>query len=89
MCSKLELIDNHSHLRYNYKKYVIWGIIMYICICNAVTEKDIKNEIKSGACTLKDLCSRLKVGNVCGSCSQDAENILEEILPKADTNNHL
>lgn len=57
---------------------------MYICICNAVTENAIKQEIQQGACTLYELCKRLKVGDCCGCCQDDAKQILEKSLTLDD-----
>jgi len=51
---------------------------MYICICNAVTDKDIKLAIKNGAQSLKDLNQQLKVGSNCGTCVSSAQALLNK-----------
>ncbi|MDC9715083.1 MAG: (2Fe-2S)-binding protein [Gammaproteobacteria bacterium] len=51
---------------------------MYICICNAVTDKDIQCAIKKGACSLNDLSKQLKVGTCCGRCKTCAKKILNQ-----------
>ena len=53
---------------------------MYICVCNAVTETDIKKAVKEGANCLPHLESRLGVSNQCGSCVCDASSCLERAL---------
>ena len=51
---------------------------MYICICNAVTDKDIKKAINNGACSMNDLSEQLKVGTCCGRCKSCAKKILNQ-----------
>ena len=51
---------------------------MYICICNAVTDKDIEKAINNGACSMNDLSKELKVGTCCGRCKTCAKRILNK-----------
>lgn len=51
---------------------------MYICICKAVTEHHIHQEIRSGAATMRDLSQRLGVATQCGSCGKCARALLAE-----------
>jgi bacterioferritin-associated ferredoxin len=52
---------------------------MYICICNAVTEREIRNCCADeGACNLRDLERCLGVGTSCGRCRPAAKEILKE-----------
>lgn len=53
---------------------------MYICVCHAVTETDIKKAVKEGANCLHHLESKLGVSNQCGSCVCDASSCLERVL---------
>ena len=53
---------------------------MYICVCNAVTETDIKKAVKDGANCLRHLQTKLGVSNQCGSCLSDASNCLDRAL---------
>ncbi len=41
---------------------------MYVCICNAVTEKQVNEAIDAGAKTVKALNSQLGIATQCGSC---------------------
>ena len=52
---------------------------MYICLCNAITEGQVKACVESGACTLEDLASELGVGSGCGRCRTCATQVLEEV----------
>ncbi len=51
---------------------------MYVCICNAVTEKEIQVAINNGANSLEDLKQELQVGNSCGSCKSCAKDMLNK-----------
>lgn len=55
---------------------------MYVCICNAVTDREIRQCAELGACSLSELESCLGVGSNCGKCRQAAEQILE-LAPSA------
>jgi bacterioferritin-associated ferredoxin len=53
---------------------------MYICVCKAVTESDIKKAVREGANCMHHLEARLGISTQCGSCSCDAANCLEKVL---------
>ena len=55
---------------------------VYICICNAVTDKEIRKAAKAGANSLSALQEELGVAINCGSCSEDAAAILRESRQK-------
>jgi len=52
---------------------------MYVCICNAVTEREIREAAGSGADDLWALQRELGVASGCGSCKEVASAILSEI----------
>ena len=52
---------------------------MYVCICNAVTDKQIRKAADSGVQDLWALQRELGVGSGCGSCKEMASEILGEI----------
>jgi bacterioferritin-associated ferredoxin len=52
--------------------------MMYVCLCNAVTDHQIRAEIRRGACTMRELRNRLGIGTRCGRCSQCAHAILTQ-----------
>lgn len=41
---------------------------MYVCICRAVTEAQVRGCIAEGACTLRDVVNRSEAGTGCGTC---------------------
>lgn len=53
---------------------------MYVCICNEVTDKQIKHATSTGISSMKELRTSLSVGTSCGQCSDCAKNLLKECL---------
>ena len=51
---------------------------MYICVCRAVTEGQIREAVKGGARTLQDLRRQLGVTSECGRCASYARDCLRE-----------
>lgn len=51
---------------------------MYVCICRAVTERQIRQAVQGGARSLKDLKQMLDVGRECGLCAPCARTCIEE-----------
>ena len=52
---------------------------MYICICNAVTEKAVRECVRNGACSLERLSFELGVGSGCGRCRECASDVLRDV----------
>jgi bacterioferritin-associated ferredoxin len=51
---------------------------MYLCVCKAVTEQEIRQCAQLGACSLNDLREGLGVASNCGKCKAAAVKILRE-----------
>ena len=51
---------------------------MYVCICRAVTEREILSAIELGAVSMQALRSRLGVSSECGLCAGEVRRILKE-----------
>ena len=51
---------------------------MYVCICNAITDKQIRKAAEAGATDLWALQRDLGVATQCGSCKEMASDILRE-----------
>jgi len=58
---------------------------MYICICNAVTERDIDQCMARGACSIEQLQCELGVAAGCGCCRAEAEAKLRNGKPRAES----
>lgn len=55
---------------------------MYVCICKAVTDGQIREAIHRGACTRRDLIQCLNVGRDCGKCTPEVRALLDRHAPK-------
>ena len=51
---------------------------MYVCICNAITDKQIRQAAESGVKSLWELQKELGVASNCGKCGEMATSILRE-----------
>ena len=58
---------------------------MYVCICNAVTERTIRDAARAGVRTLDELSRRTGCSDCCGSCADLAAEILAETHGKTRT----
>lgn len=63
--------------------------IMYVCVCKAVTDGQIKNAVESGACTRKQLFNCLGVGGDCGKCSRHVKEVLDSTLQRLSNQDSL
>lgn len=54
---------------------------MYICLCKAVTQKQIEHSVSQGA-NYAQLREELGVGTDCGSCGQCAKQLVNEYSSK-------
>ncbi len=55
---------------------------MYICVCKAVTDSQIRTAIEQGMCTRKKLTHCFGLGKDCGKCNKDVIALLEKnIIP--------
>lgn len=55
------------------------GVCLYICLCNAVTEKAVRECANKGACSLDELAAQLGVGAGCGRCRECASDLLRDL----------
>ena len=53
---------------------------MYICVCHAVTDRQIREAVDQGASTLRELQCQLPVASCCGRCEDSAREVLDEHL---------
>ncbi|MCG8435534.1 MAG: bacterioferritin-associated ferredoxin [Gammaproteobacteria bacterium] len=51
---------------------------MYICICRAVTDQQIRNAAADGVGSMRELSFCLGVAENCGKCGKLARQILDE-----------
>jgi bacterioferritin-associated ferredoxin len=55
---------------------------MYVCICNGITEKAVREAAAAGVSSLTELTMRTGCAATCGSCAQAAEAVLFEAMPR-------
>lgn len=53
---------------------------MYVCLCNGITEGQIREAVDSGADSLLELRLRLGVASCCGRCADCAQQVLHETV---------
>ena len=51
---------------------------MFVCVCNGITDKQIRRAVAGGASTVQDLRDALGVASQCGTCSDFAAELIEE-----------
>lgn len=51
---------------------------MYVCICNGVTDRQIREAAEAGCASVAELTMRTGAGATCGSCLALAGELLEE-----------
>lgn len=59
--------------------FVLVGVIiirMYICICNAINERQVLASVDQGSTTLAELQADLGVATACGCCADTAAEYL-------------
>ena len=49
---------------------------MYVCLCNAITDRQIQDTVAAGASSLGDLQAQLGVATCCGCCADLATSFI-------------
>ncbi|MFK7916249.1 MAG: (2Fe-2S)-binding protein [Pseudomonadales bacterium] len=55
---------------------------MYVCLCKAVTDHEVRDAIEAGATSTEELSERLGVGTGCGCCKEMTAQIVDEQLAR-------
>jgi bacterioferritin-associated ferredoxin len=53
---------------------------MYVCLCNAVTDKEIAQAVSDGAHNLSSVQNTTGAATGCGSCQRTTEIIIDQCL---------
>ena len=56
---------------------------MYVCICNGVTERAVRQAAADGVRSLSELTRRTGCAGACGGCAEYAEEILRNVHQRA------
>jgi bacterioferritin-associated ferredoxin len=51
---------------------------MYVCVCQAVTERQVRDAVSDGIHSLRALREHLGVASECGKCARCAQSLLKE-----------
>ncbi len=57
---------------------------MYVCLCNGITENQIRSAVDDGARSLRDLRLSLGVASCCGKCADCAQQVVREALESGE-----
>ena len=60
---------------------------VYVCICNGITEQDIRQAAASGCETMSELTMRTGCGACCGTCVDVACDVLDQAKPAPTAGN--
>ena len=55
---------------------------MYVCVCNAITDHEIRGAAELGARSLSDLSATLGVATCCRRCADCAVRVLDDALAR-------
>jgi bacterioferritin-associated ferredoxin len=53
---------------------------MYVCLCQGVTDGQIRDAILEGCCSYRDVRQTLGVASKCGKCATVAKAVVRESL---------
>lgn len=54
------------------------GDSMFVCICNAVTDQEIRQAVELGACSFAQISDQLGVASCCGKCRKEACQVIKQ-----------
>ncbi len=60
---------------------------MIVCICNAVSDRQIEQAVDQGFTSLEAVREELGVANNCGTCACEAERVLQNKLSSSLSGN--
>jgi bacterioferritin-associated ferredoxin len=49
---------------------------MYVCMCRAITDRQIRDTVRRGASNLDEVQQLLPVANCCGACEETARELI-------------
>lgn len=53
---------------------------MYVCVCKAVTDRQITQVLNQGMCTRRELMQCTGAGSVCGKCCRQIKELVDQNL---------
>lgn len=60
---------------------------MYVCLCQGITDRQIRAAVDDGANSLRDVRAALGVASQCGKCGKLTKEIIRDYLREQDALN--
>jgi bacterioferritin-associated ferredoxin len=76
-----KLNDNDSHYREIGK--LVEGASMIVCVCNNISDREIRQAVDLGLSSMEELSRDLGVATCCGQCADCAKQVLKAHLDSA------
>jgi bacterioferritin-associated ferredoxin len=57
---------------------------MYVCVCNGVTDRQVREAAENGCRSVAELTMRTGAGATCGTCLDLAAEILDDVHAKRE-----
>ncbi|MWV16105.1 (2Fe-2S)-binding protein [Pseudomonas sp. L-22-4S-12] len=61
---------------------------MYVCLCQGVTDGQIRDAIYEGCCSYRDVRESLGVATQCGKCACMAKQLVRDTLGELHSSQH-
>lgn len=61
---------------------------MYVCVCNGVSEQQIRNALYNGCSNYREVRNTLGVASKCGKCACQAKKIVRQTLNECTLERH-
>ncbi|MEO1421101.1 MAG: bacterioferritin-associated ferredoxin [Pseudomonadota bacterium] len=62
--------------------YIYSTRTMYVCICQAITDRQVRKAVATGAHSVDALRDTLGVASCCGTCTEAAQAVIDETRPR-------
>ena len=53
---------------------------MYVCVCHAISDRQIREVVNRGAGSLDEVQAHLPVASCCGSCEESAREVIASLV---------
>lgn len=57
---------------------------MYVCLCNGISDRQIREVVDRGAGSLHEVQTYLPVANCCGCCKETAQQVIDGHIESAN-----
>jgi len=51
---------------------------MILCLCEGASDRELREVVRSGCTTVRELVDRTRVGSHCGNCACDLKRLVRE-----------